>query len=543
MLSSGSRRNIIVFGAGAAAIILVRALLCGSQAADPVTFIACAALLLEWILTVFERVAAKTARRSLLLMGLSFVAFYLLELARTRWFCAGQDTRLPLKYVSFIPVMAAPLALLFFTNSQGVGFDRGPGKLRILYAPLALLALGFVTNGLHFLAMKDPAGGLLSDGDYAPGPLFYLHAAWCAALCLASAMLAARAVLALKKPVWALVIPLIPGAVFFAAYIAAPQVIRIGGTDIIRPADVGVFTAAAFAECCIELGLVRTASGCGELFEDSPLNAAVLNRAGGLAFAAAGADAPTIMDAAAAPVEGEYFPDKSTCVTVTPVRGGRFFSVEDRTFLNEAGGYLERTEEKLTADRALYERMSAIRKERLEAEAGTLIYDTLSEELAPEAEGLARLLEGEEKSGGDTALACLLGGYMESRRKMRFAEKDGKLAFSDLKEALDETARLLRLCGADAEIKYNGEGSLESKVILDSFAFFEEIAASAPGKLRRVDAEVGCGSDHVTMKIVLEPPVSSGLFLVKKRGLSVNSSQEGERLTMNVRIWKGGDRA
>ena len=132
---------------------------------------------------------------------------------------------------------------------------------------------------------------------------------------------------------------------------------------------------------------------------------------------------------------------------------------------------------------------------------------------------------------------------MESRRKMRFAEKDGKLAFSDLKEALDETARLLRLCGADAEIKYNGEGSLESKVILDSFAFFEEIAASAPGKLRRVDAEVGCGSDHVTMKIVLEPPVSSGLFLVKKRGLSVNSSQEGERLTMNVRIWKGGDRA
>ena len=167
MLSSGSRRNIIVFGAGAAAIILVRALLRGSQAADPVTFIACAALLLEWILTVFERVAAKTARRSLLLMGLSFVAFYLLELARTRWFCAGQDTRLPLKYVSFIPVMAAPLALLFFTNSQGVGFDRGPGKLRILYAPLALLALGFVTNGLHFLAMKDPAGGLLSDGDYA----------------------------------------------------------------------------------------------------------------------------------------------------------------------------------------------------------------------------------------------------------------------------------------------------------------------------------------------------------------------------------------
>jgi hypothetical protein len=457
MLSSGSRRNIIVFGAGAAAIILVRALLRGSQAADPVTFIACAALLLEWILTVFERVAAKTARRSLLLMGLSFVAFYLLELARTRWFCAGQETRLPLKYVSFIPVMAAPLAL--------------------------------------------------------------------------------------KKPVWALVIPLIPGAVFFAAYIAAPQVIRIGGTDIIRPADVGVFTAAAFAECCIELGLVRTASGCGELFEDSPLNAAVLNRAGGLAFAAAGADAPTIMDAAAAPVEGEYFPDKSTCVTVTPVRGGRFFSVEDRTFLNEAGGYLERTEEKLTAYRALYERMSAIRKERLEAEAGTLIYDTLSEELTPEAEGLARLLEGEEKSGGDTALACLLGGYMESRRKMRFAEKDGKLAFSDLKEALDETARLLRLCGADAEIKYNGEGSLESKVILDSFTFFEEIAASAPGKLRRVDAEVGCGSDHVTMKIVLEPPVSSGLFLVKKRGLSVNSSQEGERLTMNVRIWKGGDRA
>lgn len=543
MLSGGSRRNLIIFGAGVIAAVLLRILLRGTEAADPVTFLASAVLVMGWMLTVYRRVAAKNARRSLLLMGLCFVVYYLLELARTRWFCAGQETRLPLKYVSFIPVMAAPLMLLFFAESQGAGFDRGPGRLRILYVPLALLALGFVTNGLHFLALKASAGGQLTDGDYAPGPIFYLHAAWCAALAVAAAVLAVRACLAMNKPVWALALPLIPGAIFFAAYLAAPQVIRIGGADLIRPADAGVFTAVAFAECCIQLRLIRSASGCGEAFEDSPLDAAVLNRGGSLAFAAAGADAPTIMDAAAAPVEGEYFPDQNSCVTVFPVRGGRFFSVKDRAFQNEAGGYLERTEEKLEKDRALFARMTAIREERLSAEKKTLVYDKLSEELSPEAEGLARLLEAEEHEENELALAGVLGGYMEERRTLRLNEEDGRIAFASFASALEKTTALLEKCGVEAKVSTAGVGSLDSKVVLDAYAFFEEIASSAPGRVRRIKTDASCGKEHISMKIVMEPPVSSGLFLVKKRGLSVNSSQEGERLTMNVRIWKGGDKA
>ena len=96
MLSGGSRRNLIIFGAGVIAAVLLRILLRGTEAADPVTFLASAVLVMGWMLTVYRRVAAKNARRSLLLMGLCFVVYYLLELARTRWFCAGQETRLPL---------------------------------------------------------------------------------------------------------------------------------------------------------------------------------------------------------------------------------------------------------------------------------------------------------------------------------------------------------------------------------------------------------------------------------------------------------------
>ena len=267
MISRTSKRNIALFAAAFLLCGVLHVLLWGVDFTYTFSQLFMSILTLLWVLTVKKRVTDARLRRLLLWIAALMILFYVLQIMKYRLFYGFTSVQRYLWYAYYIPVMA--ISLLCFYLALYIYRPKEKPLPAASYLPIAvgiLLALGVLTNDLHFLAFHFPSG-ILSDGiGHRNGPLFFLFAFGFLVLFMLTYWIILRKCRRAvhSKLRFLPVLPLIAEAVYCVLYLLNTPP-RINGINLWNGGEVFGFCIIAFLEACIIVGMIpanKTTKSC-----------------------------------------------------------------------------------------------------------------------------------------------------------------------------------------------------------------------------------------------------------------------------------------
>lgn len=453
-------------------------------------------LFAAWGVSIRRRILQPQARGYL--TAVSVLAVFWLAARTIKYsFDMGPNAARYLWYLYYAGMLLIPLMALFASLSLGMAEDdRLPKWTKLLYLPaLALLAL-VLTNDLHQLVFRFPAGAaVFSDSDYRYAALYWPVIGWeigCA--------LGALAVLVHKCRMpdgrGTLYLPLVP-LLLSVAY----GLLYVSGVDWLRAiaGDITAFQCllyAAVLESCIQCGLIPSNTHYAELFRISTLGAQITDDAFHVRYSAENmrpVERAVLERAAAAPVA---LPGGVRLVSA-PIRGGYVFWQEDVSDLQGAierlfdkGEHLQSRGVLLTEEnrkKARAQKLAEQKRLHAAVQETTARHAALLERLG------VRLQRAEDIDTARTLLAqiLLVGAYIKRRSNLiLLADAADAVPANELLLSLNESLANLRLFGIQCACTLDASGSMNAGCAAAAFDFYETAVERAFHTLRALTVSV-----------------------------------------------------
>ena len=453
----------------------------------------CGSLLLFWGVSVRTRVTDRRLRRLILGTVVSLLLFLVLQLFRG-CLTFGKPVLWRYAWYAYYLLYIAPPMMLFFCalavyRPQEEPLPRWSWAVASVAAALAVCAL---TNDLHQWMFRFPGGVFRDSGDYTPGVLFWLYFLCYGALLLASFNIVLRKAWRIRSGI-SFLLPAIPPLLLGVwmvqnLYNAAPTV---GGVKLWLESDCFCFAFAAYLELCIQIGLIPANTGYQTLFSDLDLGAVILDREDRPVYHSGGASWPMPEDPA-------------LLIRRQDIRGGSVAWATDLRPVRSLNRQLQDTARELEQRNAFLREENRMKKERIELEYRTRIYEQISRVLRPQLDRLEALSGAE----GDALAAnlpelCVLTTYVKRRSNMELLRAGATLPVGELSAALTETVDALRLAGVDAAVGPDAAGELDAETVISAYeACFSLIMDCLP-ELRAFYALVSVEAEALELRLML----------------------------------------
>lgn len=464
-------------------------------------------LYMGWGLSVSQRILHGEARRYMLGVS-SLIIFWFFVRSIKYFFVADPFWIRQLWYWYYFPMLFIPLLSLFVSLSLGKPDDsRLPRWTKALYLPAALCLLLVLTNDLHQLVFRFPAGEVWSDQAFSYRPGYYLVLGLEIACALVSFGIMLHKCRLTHRKKYLPAILLACSVLYALIYASGAEWMYLLAGDI-TAAQCLLFTC--ILESCIQCGMIRANTGYAALFEAGTLGAQIADGDGCVRCASANAPVlrPAVMRAA---MTGAVRLDRDTLLKANPIDGGCVFWRED---ISDIASLLE----KLEQNRKAIEQSNRLERKncRIQLSINALreknrLYDLLQKKIARQIALLDRLFAqynaAEDPQARRSLLAkiAVIGAYIKRCGNLIFlGEKSDVTDTAELSLCIGESFANLELLGVECAMDIPGDCRIPVGEAIRVYDFFEEVTETALNDLHELWLKARVLDDSVAFHLEAE---------------------------------------
>lgn len=507
------------------------------------------AVYVAWGFSVYRRFPQKQMRFYLSLLVMMFVLLNLLRTAKYGFVGWNGSFQRFLWYGYYLPIVFGPL--LMFRAALSIGKPNDYCVSRFwngLYVPAALLVCGILTNDLHQAAFRFAPGFADWQSNYTRGPLYFTVVAWIALLTLGVLISALRSTVSrrLLKTVWLPLAVLALCVLFGLGYVAdLGPFARLG--HVIQFPEYICLCTIAFWESLVAARIVTSNNGYPDVFAASMLRAGLADPQYRVQQTAADGFCPTPEQLRAAENGELLLPDGNTLLKVRPVRGGRFYWLEDITELRRLNESLGAAAEELAEEHKILRAKTELDESRRATAMQLQLYDRVTESLRPQLKTLNAWLEAlpEDEAAFCTVLrrSSVLLAYCKRRSNLLLqAEEHPELTGEALRQCFDESARALSLSGVASEIEVEPLLRFSARDAAALYEAFETVLEQVLPALGRLDLTLTAGPDGVAVLRLTAALKEEAPALSQRLQQTLNGLLQGvaARFVLNVKNQREG---
>ncbi len=495
----------------------------------------CGVYTILWGISIHKRVTDRRLR--LLLMGIAgclmlYLTLQVLRYNLIRFFPVADRY---LWYAFYVPMTAMPVlccfVALYVNRPQEEKHSPWHG---LLAAAGALLALGVLTNDLHFFFKSFPEG-ISSDASARSGWLYYGISIYTYGIYIFSFLLLLHKSRAYRGQCfrWLPMVPLAVGILYFLLF---PLDIghQLFGKRVWNIGEMLVFCITAALEACIQAGMIPANTDYDKLFPLADLSAVIVDGQGQLRYAS-GVDAYPFQE------------EKGIQIMRQPISGGQIAWQVNLSPLLELNDALAETAQMLEARNAYLAEEARIQAEKTELETRNAIYDRITRLVRPQLDKINALLDQmdiplEKKMRPIT----LMSTYIKRRSNMEFLEKDGFLPLDELHMAILESTESLRLCGIQAVCVSQARGDFPASIVMAAYEQIESVIEDCfdtlTGLVISLDMEKGRLSVRMLLTAeALTLPTPQPIYTGKDFVPSMTVTKDGQDVILLFTYQAGGE--
>ncbi|MBQ8934976.1 MAG: hypothetical protein IJ049_01045, partial [Oscillospiraceae bacterium] len=474
------------------------------------------AILIAWTLTASRRVVQRSIRRCLIGVSMLFVLLFLLRMVRYTVAAPGTTLSRWLWYWYYLPMTAVPLLLFFSALCIGkTDADRPVRRAKWLWLPCAMLVLGIATNDLHGWAFYSELP-LTGSGEYFYGWMYYVDAAWQAGLIFAAFVLMLRRcrLSRWRRLAWVPVLPFVLMLLLLLLYGVGGGSPTLYGHRLYNFQEVYCFGIIAFLECCIQIGLIPTNTGYGEIFDLSSVRATLAEADDSIVYHSQNAIPLTDAQMQAAKI-GAVRMGEHLYLRSAPISGGAVYWTEDHTVIDEMNGDLEEAAERIWEENVLIQEENRILEEKARYETQNRLYNQIAYLTHDRLTRIDQLLHEATDSEGafrqNLALSTVLGAYVKRRGNLAILSADrDTLSLRDVLLSIHESMEYLTVYGVECGVyadKTAETKELPVATALLCYDLFQEAAESALPDVRTIMVHFDL-RDGAQMTVMLDEPAA-----------------------------------
>lgn len=453
----------------------------------------CAILVILWAITVQKRITDDRLRSLLLLLAACLLLHFFMQFLRYDLFDGNIQIRRYLWYAYYIPLTAQPLVFFFIAVSIYRPKEKPlPRPYYLLIVLGVILALGALTNDLHFSLKSFPTGDMSDTGEEVSGWLYYLIQIFIYGLYALSlgVILKKNRRYVVRKYRWIAAVPLLIGAIYFLLY-PLDFGHRISSTRIYQMGEMLAFCMIATLEACIQVGMIPANRGYERLFSAAYFPAVILDGAGKLVYRTAQAQYP-------------FSQSEDVKIVSHPIRGGSIEYLVDIKRLRELNQQLAERSQQLETRNAYIAEETRIKQERAELEIKTRLYENISGIVTPQLTRIDELLNAPSGCGiRELAKIAMLKAYIKRRSNMELLADGGTLTVLELSSAVQESLDCVQLLGANTAATTVGSGAYSAQMVISAYEHVEAAIENCMDTLSDLFITIRADKNELTVRIML----------------------------------------
>ncbi|MGN0533756.1 MAG: histidine kinase N-terminal 7TM domain-containing protein [Eubacterium sp.] len=499
-------------------------------------------VLVFWCVSISRRILQKKVRQYVLSAGLLMI--FWLSVRTVKWLFLTQLGSFAryMWYAYYIPMVLIPLIGVFIVDCIGKPENyNSPKRLKLLFIPALILVAFVFTNDFHRFVFDFPMGIEKCDSSYTYNFLFYIICAWFAALGLYFvAMLIKKCKAPGRKFYRQLpVLILMAAGVFWAMY-ALNIFSRV---DIIQ---VNCLIVAALLESCIQSGLIRSNTGYAQLFENSTLNARIVDENYNICYSAKNAT-PLDKDVMRK-AENSLVYVKASRLSSAAVTGGHILWNDDISQINRLNDELEEIHTRLSEKGDLLRAEINMREEKSMLDEKNRLYDRIAGDVAPQLALLESLIkqkyDTDEQQRSNISKMCVVAAYVKRRSNLvLLSEAQKQLPAKELELSLRESADNLCLCGFYCSLNSKCAGNVDFEILVTAYDFFENIVEQVIDQPEAMLINLDAKNESLRLRLQTHTSCSVRLPNIQKineLGGTVSMQNESSTLFICLEFLKGG---
>lgn len=452
----------------------------------------CMCLTLVWVLTIQRRIIDRRLRALMIAVALCMLLLYLLQIARYNLFQGKLTIMRYLWYAMYLPMTAQ--AALFCILAASIHRPKQaalPAWWKALLVVGALLALGYLTNDLHFQAKRFPSGVMDDNGLEKSGWLQYAITAYivvCYALGYGLMLNKSRYSCNIRQRLLA-ALPFLIGALYFALY---PLKLSLRLFPY-RPWNAGEmlgFCIISTLEICIQSGMIPANRGYEQLFAAARLPAVIADVRGRLVHKT---------EAVAA---WPFTQTEDVRLFSHPISGGRVEYCMDISLLRRLNGELQEKAQQIEARNAYLAQENRVKQERAQAETRNRLYDRISALVQPKIDLILALTN--EDTDAALCKIAVLEAYIKRRSNMELMSQAGTLSALELSSAAAESLDFLRLCGIETALSASGSGIYPAQMIVCAYERLEAVLEACLESATDVICALRAENGEISLRVMLK---------------------------------------
>lgn len=486
-------------------------------------------LIIIWAYTVNYRIVNKKVRRLMLLIAALFLLEIFFQMSRYRIFENFITASRFFWYGYYIPVIFAPVALLFVVLNLHLQEGEKPKRRWLLMLiPSFLLFLLIITNDLHQLIFQFTDTNNGSDGTYSHGLLFYSVYVWVISVLLLSLVLAIKQcrIPSIGKKLWM--------PVYFSCY---GILVVLSLFDMPRIADTYVW---AFIEClamimigisesCIQLGLIPANSSYSMIasFANKP-------------FIISDESGTPIYTAEAA---REIFQRTEHIQMHTkPIKGGSVTWAVDMTEIARLNKEIAKAAESIEARNRYLQTENALKEEQFRLNTRNALYNQIAETVRPQLDMIERLLENAYQND-NLAKIAFFNVYIKRRSNMELLKSDKEhFPTEELASAIRESCEYLKLCGVNSMLNITPECELPADLQFFLYEAFETVVECCLETLQFLLVNITMQGSHPVLRITMKSAALDTDFIRKyifSKGGMLHFYSDEDEMTIVIQYQEG----
>ena len=455
-----------------------------------------------WMITLRYRIFDEKCRRELMTMCLFMLLFFFCRYPKYYFFTRAEEANVlrMLWYLYYLSTSMISLSSFRTAMSMDFGDSLKTEKmLNIFYTVYILLLSGILTNDFHQLAFSFPQG-LAEFEIYRHGPLWYVYIVFEYSFLLSTFIIMvrkSRQSVSVKEIVSMLVLPLL-----CLLFILIKMLLPSDFNFFINYPELYCLMYITFWEGAIQTGMMQSNSGYITFFNNSQLNAQLIDSEGNVQLLSQGAvslhkDQLSLIQL-----------DESTLLKHNAVKGGYIYWTDDISGINRMNTEIEEATAALEAERDLLAAENALKEEKIKLEEKKNIYSFINERTDIQMTKIRTMIETADRSP-DLFDQCYCRAsfmlvYVKRCSNMILKIYAGELIDeNDLSYSLRESLDYLSRCSVSVYFHMSSGMSIESEKIFELYRLFESYAEQALPGLSGMIVNIDCEKD-IRMRLTLE---------------------------------------
>ena len=530
------KRNLWAFAAAYAVCGLLHLLLYGVEYLDGFSDCFCCVLALVWALSVRKRVTQRKLRVLLIGIAYGLLLHFCLQLCRYLLVLHPLWARRWLWYAYYLPANCFPVLLLALALQIYRPADKplGWGYWAVV-ALFAVMAVGVLTNDLHFWFKAFPSGVLDDDGREVSGWLYYVLSVCTYGTYLLSFCIILRKSRRFGGQGWRW-LPLVPLAVGILYFLLYPLDLghRWFGARVWNITQMETLCLISALECCIQTGLIPANTDYDRLFSLAKLPAVILDHSGQPKYITAAGSYPL-----------PESPDWQKMRHSIP--GGSIEWAADAAPLLQLNRDLEEAAQAIETRNAYLSEQTKVRAQRAKLETRNRIYDRIIRAVQPQLKQINTLLDDRDAPFDQRLRAISLRSvFIKRRSNLELLSEEGHLSAAELRLALSETVTYLRLAGVETATHAEGEADYPPDLIIAAYEQLQSVIEACGSSLSKLLVFLRAEPGLLSLRLLLQAED----FTLKevsgsagKRGFrqTVSVTKNGSDLLLVFHYQEGGD--